>query len=227
MIAKPLEALPDWLEALKAKGPFKCICGCKIDLPGVCDECSRRLEREQTQRPLHALAATLPLRFRGVAFDNESTNWIAPGLIGQAKRAADLVCSGAVDTVLLLGRKGTGKTRMAVSMLRHIAGAGSSASWRCHYVAAMELAAARGEYGARSHEATEAIGASCLLLDDLGQEQDTDQIRMREVIHARHDLMRPTIITSGFADRVLMARYGDGMDRRLFERSAVIETGGL
>ena len=40
---------------------------------------------------------------------------------------------------------------------------------------------------------------------------------MKDVIRRRYDMMRPTWVTTGFRPSELVAKYGDGIKRRLFE----------
>jgi DNA replication protein DnaC len=114
--------------------------------------------------------------------------------------------------VVLAGGSGAGKTSLAVACLRERLEHGA------RFVSAMELATARIQHAAGDGEADvveRSMRASLLLIDDLGEEQQTSAVR--DVIRARHAASRPTWVTTGLRRGEIVAKYGDGIRRRLFD----------
>ncbi|HBU30064.1 MAG TPA: hypothetical protein DEB56_11165 [Thiobacillus sp.] len=216
-----------WLSQTMGKGPWKCRCGVAIDHPGVCDPCGEKLAREQAEAPVRTAVESIPPRFRWARFDAEQLRErVRPvAAVQQAIEATDLL-SSIGQSVVIIGPAGSGKTSLACAILRAVAMRRGGHAWRCRFAAALEIGAARGAYGTRSPLESDAIAASCLLLDDVGQETEADRIHIAEVLHARHDAERPTIVTSAFEPPVIHARYGGGVDRRIFEGASLIFVGG-
>lgn len=215
-----------FVSQLMGSGSFKCRCGAKLTHPGVCDACDERIAKENMDRALEGAMESIPMHFRWARFDSElMPQRIAHKYIAQAREAADLL-HRLGQSVVLVGKAGSGKTSLACAILRHVAAQRGSHAWRCRFVPALEVAASRGDYGARSVMSAEAIGASCIVLDDIGQEAEADRIRITEVMHARHDASKPTIVTTCYEPAVIAARYGGGVDRRVFEGASLIMIGG-
>lgn len=95
------------------------------------------------------------------------------------------------------------------------------------FVSAIDLGVARAHerLGREAPLVERAMGAPLLVLDDLGAEQLTALSAVGDVIHKRHAGMMPTIISTGFAEQGIAARYGDGIARRVFEGAVVIRVG--
>ena len=62
----------------------------------------------------------------------------------------------------------------------------------------------------------DAVDAELLLLDDLGQDEKRNNTMM-DVLDARYDACRPTLVTSGFTVEQLGERYGQALVRRIVE----------
>jgi len=69
--------------------------------------------------------------------------------------------------------------------------------------------------------------ASILVIDELGGERDVPGSAVFSVLHKRHSSTQATIVTSGLTDPELVARYGGGIERRLFEGALVIRLGAV
>lgn len=125
--------------------------------------------------------------------------------------------------LLLLGPTGIGKSATATYIARRLARArivdrkGGGARW----ASAIDLAnaTARSPLGVVPEVIGQAKAAAVLVLDDLGwQERDG---AVAEVIAARYDGERQTIVTSGQPWPALVERYSEAMLRRLLESGGV------
>lgn len=190
---------------------------CDVCLAVIAAENAER-DRIEAERRLAAVlrAMRIPERFTWATFD-------APELADRVRnkvaieQAAKLV--GARSSVVLVGGAGSGKTSLACAMLRGI-GAGV-------FVGAYWIAKARQEHPLGESEAPDvarAIAVPVLVLDDLGQEQARNTA-IQEVIYERHAHGRRTIATTGFGFRDLIARYGEGIARRLTEGASIVRCG--
>jgi DNA replication protein DnaC len=136
-------------------------------------------------------------------------------------KAVALAQKANATTSTLVGGAGAGKTSLAAAMGRHRTMAGKSPWW----VRAVDLATARRAMKLGEGETElvrRALSADVLVLDDIGAEDQTQFSKVvAEVIHARHDDMLDTIVTTGFAEKAIGERYGDGIARRLFEECVI------
>lgn len=110
--------------------------------------------------------------------------------------------TGQIDSLFICGNQGTGKTFLATATLQAFARANESkiGSWT---TAGMMLAAIRSTYHPQAKEQELSVmhkfsDCGCLLIDDLGAEKVSDWSipMMYEIIAARTNWNRPTIITS-------------------------------
>lgn len=213
------------LDALAAS-PHSCpICTEKLLKPD--DECTacwrvaeerRRQELEARERFQLAIG-TVPSRFHWARFD-------APELAlrvrdRQAVRAAiQAVKSG---WVVLSGNTATGKTCLAVCLLRARVDAGETG--KVVFVKARTLALARQQTGLGDGEPREvraALRAAFLVLDDLGQDANVATSAVCDVIDERHEHGLTTVITTGLTIEQVEQKYNAGIARRVFEDPAVL-----
>lgn len=92
---------------------------------------------------------------------------------------------------------------------------------RLRWVTAMDLGSARRDasLGSEPPILAEAIGASFLVLEELGKETGDDGMQnVWEVVYERHARRRPTVITCGLRWEAIVGRYDQGMVRRLGEK---------
>ena len=226
--------------------PGRCPCGAPSASEGprgLCATCARKREdalrewnarAEQTTREamLNSAKLSIPEAFRWAFF-------VAPDLVARVKRPEAITEAKAAleaSGVVLVGAAGAGKTSVACAMLAELirqAASGPPKDLRfagsARFIGAYWLAKARAEHPLGDGEAPLvqlALGASVLVLDDLGAEQSKNTA-LSEVIYERHAKGQRTIITTGFGYRVLQQRYGDGIARRIVEegRTVVIRCG--
>lgn len=127
--------------------------------------------------------------------------------------------ASATRGLCFMGPAGTGKTSLAVLALRRRFFA-APASARVLFVPARALATARIQHSAGSGEADivgRAMRADLLLLDDVGNERQTANNAVPDVLLERHDSMRPTWCTTGFGADELAKLYGSGVARRILD----------
>ena len=203
--------------------------------PGPCPECGKpqqlrqvryeatggsRYEQEAYCPPCD-LCADIPASFRWARFG-------LPELPARVKRQGAIAeAQGAVRTrrVVLVGPAGHGKTSLLAAMCR--ARAEVAAQRNC-FVLACRLGLARAQHGLGEGEAAlvhRAIHAPILMLDDLGNEKNTQQNAVPDVLFERHAEGRPTWLTTAMSREAMAERYGDGLARRVYEGAKIIDCG--
>lgn len=227
--------------------PALALGGLLAALPPICDSCTRvaRARRvAEQQRLAEELGATdrihrirsalslVPPRYRGDGgLDRMPGTVDRPEAIDEARGAI-----GAM-MMLLTGPTGSGKSTLAggvVGELVHRALSGDDDARRMisnfMWVSAGDLARARAEHRLGDGECRPVERAKrvrLLVLDDLGSERADRDGAIVDVLWARHEGERPTIVTTGLTRAQIVARYDAGLARRLVERqhSIVIRCG--
>lgn len=195
-------------------------CGERIDWPGVCDRCADAMARERAKDMAQDAISTIPSRFRWATFEAQELEARA-GCVDAARKAGRGLVRGNVRGILLVGLAGSGKTTLACALMRGMLTLPIGRTAK--FAGALTLSRARADSGLGRTPALvdDAIRASLLVLDDLGQELHDDVIR--EVVHARHDADRPIIVTTGTPIDRFSDRYGAGTARRLTEGVQLVE----
>lgn len=182
--------------------------------PVLCEDCRTPANPGRTD----AWAKFCPALFRETDINLLPT---APECV-QAVLGADLSRRGLV----LVGTKGTGKTRLAWMLLRREFMAGRKVA----AVTATEFALAIRQHGGK-HTLPEYLRGLCearvLLLDDLGKEKLTDSVipQLFHVFDQRMIHLRPTIVTTNYRSSAFVERFdehGEPLLRRIRESCEAI-----
>lgn len=149
------------------------------------------------------------------------------------KQAVDLCrrfCSAVkldpkVPGLLLKGNCGTGKTHLAVAILRETAEAGIPGMFM---VVPNLLAKLRASFGQKDGKAAELVEAAknapLLVLDDLGAEDPKPWVTelIYVLINHRYEHMLPTVITTNCGGKELEAVFGRRIVSRLSEMTVPV-----
>lgn len=125
---------------------------------------------------------------------------------------------------VLVGPAGSGKSSVLAAMVR----LGASRGRWPRFAHAFELARARAVHrlgDGEPEQVTRCMNADILALDDLGNERKTELSAVEDVVFERHAEDLPLWVTTPFGPDELAKRYGDGLARRVYERSAVFHLG--
>ncbi|SFJ12796.1 ATP-binding protein [Phytopseudomonas argentinensis] len=209
-----------------------------------CPECSRQaqavaeaMERDEQQRQAVSARlerqlgqALIPLRFKTKTFENyrAATDGQRVALAAARRYAADFPANAAAARCLmLLGHVGNGKTHLAaaianVVMVEHRRNVlYTTVSRVCQQV--------KASYGKEAQQSErEAIEVfrtpDLLILDEVGASYGTDFERMVmfEVINARYEEMKPTLVISNLFAEALAGALGDRTVDRLREGGGVV-----
>lgn len=185
-----------------------------------CFDCEQKSDRIRAAR--EATLESIPETYRWATMASPLLLERTGGNQSLIARAQSAV--GATH-VLLMGHSGSGKTSLAVAMLR---------AWSDHhgragvFALASDLATARSRsrYGAEAPEVLAALSAPLLVLDDLGTDKDVQTSAVTEVIFHRDAHAKPTWITTWTSHEERVARYGDGLARRVIKGARIIDCGG-
>lgn len=201
-------------------------CGKSILAPGPvwCRECLARVEGASIERAaetmLRPALASIPNEWRDVFLYGSflRTRVRSTAMIVAAQEGSPWA-SGAV----IRGALALGKTSLACAMFREwvtnsVVDTGTKASSR--FVSARMVPRMPDRFD-------QLAGAAMIVLDDVGSEGDMPHARaaVADLISERHAWSRPTIVTTWLDAKSVAARYGDGIARRMFERSLVIDMG--
>lgn len=186
----------------------------------LCQPCVLAANQERREARMAQARACIP----------ESFATFAPPADDKRRRNAGRISNGLANGMgaLLCGPAGSGKTTTTVIAIRHVLDTFDfEVASRIAWTSAYDLAKAPQEHRLGAQEAPlvrQAKEASILVLDELGSEQ-AKTTAVQEAIHERHIQGRPTIVTTWLDMPGIQERYGDGIARRLLERSLVIAFG--
>jgi hypothetical protein len=197
-----------------------------------CFDCQRALDlaRDASEETLESI----PAHFRSCRFGSAKLLECVHGNRGLLARAE---ASLGASRALFVGISGSGKTSLAVAMMREWSRLNRRPAL---FVLATDLATAksRSSFGRESAEIAQARTAPLLVLDDVGTEEFRSPASpVTETVFHRHANALPTWITTWMgaeaervnpqkARKVVVDRYGDGFARRVFEGVRLIDCSG-
>lgn len=160
-------------------------------------------------------------RVRARCRDYRETGEMAKNL----SRVAQWLCEGKTNSLLLMGKVGSGKTTMAYAVCDTVDFLNDNINpYRC--VSSSRLTKLYGD----SYETfSDYMMRKRLFIDDLGAENTilknygNDSVPMAEVIYKRYNLMLPTIIATNLSEDEIIARYGERVFDRIRECYSVIK----
>ncbi len=135
--------------------------------------------------------------------------------------------------VVFSGHAGTGKTSLAVALLRVLLDSKiashpfasdddvAAVARHCRFAAAHRLGVAALVPG-DPLEIRRAMRAPVLLIDDLGKDADINSNPVPSIIAERHAEERVTWVTTELSPDAIANRYGGGIARRIFESAELI-----
>lgn len=171
----------------------------------------------------------IPPRFRGRGFDNYQTkDGGQQGALRRAKAYSERLCGGGYGGLILSGQPGTGKTHLACAVGMAFEKTGKSVLFMTVSELIRKL---RESYRKDAEQKLQvAINAfrdiDLLILDEVGVQSGSDDelLLLTDVINARYNWMKPTVLISNLSvpdlDPVLGARI---IDRMREDGGALIE----
>lgn len=184
-------------------------------------EADQRIRQEWWERKAEIMMSRLPGLYRTAGFPR--TEW---GHMG--KTWVDGYRAGKRTGLVILGNVGTGKTWLGAAIARSLMLDGPPVPTTLITVADM-LAQLRQSIGHDlGIDLAQFATVPVLVLDDLGQEQQTDWSReqMYRLAHARSHNGLPTVITSNLSGDQIKHQYEPRTVQRLFGGAALIQIPG-
>ena len=150
-------------------------------------------------------------------------NYIAelnPSAYQTAKAYAEAINEHTGRNLILCGITGSGKTHLAISVLRYAASKfGKEAVFVTGIDLIEELRANQDDEGLVNKYKTTPI----LVIDDYGREKQTEWVEktLFRIFNHRYNEMLPTIITSNLTAKNLQEAISEGLARRIFENADI------
>lgn len=212
-----------------------CTCLCGV----AALDAAKRAEAAKRQRQLDAMfaAAGIPMHFRGMTVD---TLYQVAGDDGDKREgitaARELVETGFTrgkNGLYIHGTFGVGKTGVVTPILRNYVDNGLTGLWIEFYDFTDEV---QSRYRSNAEDTAQAAikqaqEVDMLLLDDVGNpkiktETDDRSKILYQVVNARHNHARPTLITSNLAPKEFVEQFGARTWERIAESCRVVRMGG-
>jgi hypothetical protein len=196
----------------------------------LCPGCA---DREVTGHAIRDIEKRIPGAFAWSRFGVPELSARCGATRAQIKQAWD-ACVVGRESLALVGPTGAGKTSLGIALVRGVVDRAMrkdatprdvARAKKCFYVSAFDLARDRARYPLGEGETPlvrRSMFASVLLIDDLGNEPDSQLSAVSDVIYERHAQGRPTWVTTYLDEPACGAKYGALVARRIFERSTIL-----
>jgi DNA replication protein DnaC len=163
-------------------------------------------------------------RFKEREFETFKTNARNLVVHKMCVKYAEEFDAGTFSGLFFVGRPGTGKTHLAVAILKTIAKKGFSALMVTVPNVLVEIRAVIKDSEATGKLINQVLKTNFLVLDDLGVEKPTDWVReeLYKLINERYERKLPTLVTSNLDLDKLADRIGERVVDRLVEMCKVI-----
>lgn len=203
----------------------------------VCPVCADRerqahavlLEQAQRQQFIDArnAAAGVPPRYAGAGFKNYRTGLAGQGeALRQVTSYAKKLLAGHTGCLILTGSTGTGKTHLAVALLRNVMQSGRFA----RYVTSADLAIMMLDAWKRPGDSEKAtrqrlMEPDLLIVDeyDLDDREPKRREAVHRVLYDRYDACRPTLLVTNLSADGLRETLGHRLWSRLSESGMLLE----
>jgi len=188
--------------------------------------------RDQTSPATMWADAGIPHRFSGATLDNYSAPEPGPQVaaLNWAKdyaNAFDLALASG-RSALFCGKTGTGKTHLAIAILKHVLRAGCSGRYALVYDLIRDVKDTWSQAATKTHTATVSgyTKPDLLVLDEIGVQFGTDAERniLFEVLGKRYNDMRPTILISNLQPDDVAKFLGTRVVDRIRENGGMLVT---
>jgi DNA replication protein DnaC len=192
------------------------------------------MREADAMRRWRAVLNRIPDAYRWATFTASEFKIRLAGGIPALIELTDILLRTKGPLVTLTGPSGVGKSSVAAAYLRHVVDSaihsGSNADlvfaaglqWFDSYT----LEQGRDNHPWHAGEAPEwraALGASVLVLDDVGREHKPHVVS--EILHRRHSKGRKTLLTTYMSPQAIGERYDAGILRRIKD-GEIIQIGG-
>lgn len=177
-------------------------------------EDASRTERERIEREI----AAFPKRYADATFENYQLYSDEKSRIAQQYT---IECLRSGNSLVMYGKNGTGKTRLAYAFLREKILAGK----RCKYILAPSLFdEIKNTYAKESYDTSQSLvdryaSYDFLVIDELDKTFGTraEFIGLYRIINARYDDLKPTVIMTNADDATVIDIVGRSCYERLIE----------
>ena len=210
-------------------------CDCRV---GQCERAHWEKEYLQRRRAVVASLFTdscIPVEYESATIDRllSLKDGDKAAAIAAATELIDTGEVGGKNSLCVIGEYGVGKTYLLSAVLRTYLDGGESGLWLA--LAELFRDVQRG-YSQGNDMADQRIDAACnagvLMIDDFGRVdisgmETTDKVRIIDtIINYRHNMRKPTLITSNLGPDGWAEQFGRRTADRVYKMCAVVRMGG-
>lgn len=176
--------------------------------------------RSEDATPVRLLEkAGVGRRMLGCSFENYKAD-LNPSAYQMAEEYAEQIDKRTGENLILCGITGSGKTHLAVSVLRYAA---SKFGMEAAFVTGVDLIEMLRANQDDEELVNKYKNVPILVIDDYGREKLTEWVEktLFRIFNHRYNEMLPTIITSNLTAKNLQEEISEGLARRIFENAII------